>query len=181
MIHASPKVNTFREMNENFLSQPLIKKEYDVETRSFKSKILPPPIMSQRKKFGQKSFPFKNYELPTKEEFEVLSVLWKKGDITGPNIYAESDASLIITFESLRKLLKKMTKKGWLDRKQVSPSQYFTFQLQGEELPFKIEMSPKNHQNRVYLYHSKIEYDKMKNFILANAYDVEIDPSILDT
>jgi len=180
-IFKSSQINFNKEINKNFLSQSIIKKEYDVDTRSFRSKILPSPIISQNKKFGQKSFPLNKYELPTKEEFDVLSVLWKKGNITGPTIYSESDASLKITFESLRKLLKKMTKKGWLDRKQVSPSQYFTFQLQGEELPFKIEMSQKNRRNRVYLYHSNVEYDKMKNFILANAYNIEVDSSIMYT
>ena len=73
-----------------------------------------------------------------------------------------------------------MAKKGWLGRKQVSPSQYFTFQVQGNELPFKIEMSSKNRNNRVFLYHNKIDYLKMKDFILANAFLVEDDPQLLN-
>lgn len=179
-IHNSSKANSYIEMNKSFFSQPIIKKEYDVATKSFRSKILPSPNSLQQKKFKQTPFPFKKYELPTKEEFDVLSVLWKKGDVTGTVIY-ESDAFLKITFEDLRKLLKRMTEKGWLARKQVSPSQYFTFQVQGNELPLKIEMSQKNRRNQVFLYHSNIEYEKMKNFIIANAYMVDTDPTIIYT
>ena len=94
---------------------------------------------------------------------------------TGPDIYAECDASLKISFQDLRNLLKTMTKKGWLNRKQVSPSQNFTFTVLGNQLPFKIEMSPKNRRNKVYLYHNNIEYETMKNFIFANDYMIKTD------
>lgn len=131
------------------------------------------PLQVPEKPFYQ-SLPLNKYILPTREEAEILEILWAKEDVMDTTIYSSLDTTMIITFEDLRALLDKMTAKGLVSRRIVSPRNEFNM------FGMLIEMSPTNRRNRVYEYRSNVDREQMRKFIDANAYLVRQDSSLLN-
>lgn len=116
----------------------------------------------------------RDYMIPTRPELEILEIIWTKEDVMDTTIYSCLDTTLNITMEDLNRLLAKMTNKGFVSRKIVSPRHEFN--LFGN----LIEMSPTNRRNRIYEYHSLVNRNLMRTFIDANYFLFRNDSSILD-
>jgi predicted transcriptional regulator len=114
-----------------------------------------------------------DYTLPTKDEYEVLRILWLKEDVMDTTIYSCVDSSMNVTYSGLSRILDDMTRKGLVVRQQVSPR----FEFNAFGVP--IEMSRKNIRNKVYAYHSLVDREKLKHFIDAAQYEVSQDPDAL--
>lgn len=118
--------------------------------------------------------PSQNYIIPTRPELEILEILWTKEDLQDTTIYSCLDTTLNLTMEDLDNLLGRMTRKGLVSRKIVSPRNEFN--LFGN----LIEMSPTNRRNRIYEYHSRVNRNLMRTFIDANYFLFRNDSSIID-
>lgn len=121
-----------------------------------------------------KPMPSQNYIIPTRPELEILEILWTKEDVQDTTIYSCLDTTINITMEDLNSLLGRMTRKGFVSRKIVSPRNEFN--LFGN----LIEMSPTNRRNRIYEYHSLVNRNLMRTFIDANYFLFRNDSSIID-
>ncbi len=121
-----------------------------------------------------KPLPSREYIIPTRPELEILEILWTKEDVQDTTIYSCLDTTLNITMEDLNNLLGRMTRKGFVSRKIVSPRNEFN--LFGN----LIEMSPTNRRNRIYEYHSLVNRNLMRTFIDANYFLYRNDSSIID-
>jgi hypothetical protein len=117
--------------------------------------------------------PIRDYILPTREEYEVLKILWLKEDVMDTTIYSSFDNTLNITMSHLNAVLESMAKKRLVSREQVSP------RLEFNAFGVPIEMSPKNIKNRVYAYHSLVDREKLQHFIDAAHYEVSQDSGVL--
>lgn len=115
-----------------------------------------------------------NCILPTRQELDILELLWTKEDVTDLTLYSCLDTTMNITMADLNKLLGLMERKNLVSRKIVSPRNEFN------AFGILIEMSPQNLRNRIYEYHSNVSEDVMKTFIDANAYLVKEDSSIVN-
>jgi hypothetical protein len=158
--------------------RPTARTEYDVITKSLKQRLTLTPL-GERPTDEPKPLSLHDFVLPTQEEFEVLKILWTNGDLTGSDIYSNLDTCPTIAREDLDHLLQKMTQRGTLSRKIVSPRHEFTFIVLGKTLPIRIEMDPKNLRNRQYKYHCNVDFGLMKKFIRANAFLCQQDPSVM--
>jgi len=106
-----------------------------------------------------------NLPVPTDMEVDILKVLWVDGTATASQIYAKLDTNAVIFAEELQDVLKKMVNRGFLDRKQLSPSNEFgLFGLA------KIELSSKNRKNKVFLYWPIITRQKLFTYLDAQRY-----------
>ena len=117
--------------------------------------------------------PIRDYILPTREEYEVLKILWLKEDVMDTTIYSCFDSMMSLTMGRLNTILGNMTKKRLVSREQVSP------RLEFNAFGVPIEMSPKNIRNRVYAYHSLVDMEKLKHFIDAAHYEAGQDSGYL--
>lgn len=133
--------------------------------------ILPMPVSSDK---PEKPLSIFNYNLPSREELDILELLWIKDDVTDTTIYSCLDTTMNITFELLNRLLEKMTDKDLLSRKIVSPRYEFN------AFGLLIEMSAKNRRNRIYEYHCRVNRETMKKFVDANAFLFRDDSSIIN-
>ncbi|NOZ62123.1 MAG: hypothetical protein GXO74_10615 [Calditrichaeota bacterium] len=130
------------------------------------------PLEVKEKPFFQ-SLPLNKYTLPTREETDVLEILWAKENVMDTTIYSSLDTTMNITFEDLNKLLDRITAKGLVSRRIVSPRNEFNM------FGVLIEMSPTNRRNRVYEYRSNVDRELMRKFVDANAYLVSKDSTLL--
>jgi len=105
------------------------------------------------------------WPVPTDLEIDVLKVLWVEGKATSGEIYAKLDTSTMIFAEELQNVLKNMVDRGFLDRKQISPSHELS--LFGFA---KIELSSKNRKNKVYLYWPIVTRKKLHSYLDAKRY-----------
>jgi len=121
-----------------------------------------------------KPLPFRNYVIPTRSELDILEILWAKEDVQDTTIYSCLDTVMNITMMDLNQLLERMTKKGFVSRKIVSPRNEFN------AFGVLIEMSPQNRRNRVYEYHTLVDRELMRSFIDANAFLFKQDSSIVN-
>lgn len=104
--------------------------------------------------------------MPTNLEIAVLKDLWEKGDaITSSEIYVNLDTVWRVTSEDLSAILEKMTRRGLLQRKKISPSHEFS--LFGIA---QIELSPKNRKNKLYLYWPILNKEEIITYIDAKRY-----------
>ena len=117
--------------------------------------------------------PLNKYLLPSREEADILEILWAKENVMDTTIYSSLDTTMNITFEDLNKLLDKMAAKGLVSRRIVSPRNEFNM------FGVLIEMSPTNRRNRVYEYRSNVDRELMRKFVDANAYLVSKDSTLL--
>jgi hypothetical protein len=118
--------------------------------------------------------PFYEYSIPTRQELDVLEILWVREDVMDTTIYSTLDSSAQLTMMDLQTVLERMASKGFLSRKLVSPR--FEFNAFG----IMIEMSSTNRRNRVFEYRSKVDEATMKRFIDANAFLYKNDKSIVN-
>jgi hypothetical protein len=149
---------------------------YKYET-PYRQPVLKPNIPMTPLEVKEKPFynplPLNKYLLPTREEAEILEILWAKENVMDTTIYSSLDTTMNITFEDLNKLLDKMTAKGLVSRRIVSPRNEFNM------FGVLIEMSPTNRRNRVYEYRSNVDRELMRKFVDANAYLVSKDSTLL--
>ena len=152
---------------------PKIRYEYNYATNSYQNYYDVSPFIIPLKKSNKPLAPDK-YAIPTREELDVLQILWTTGDTTGGIIYSKLDTTSKMTMTDLNNLLESMTKKGMLNQKLVSP--------QSEVILFlvRIELSSLNRKNREYLYSSNVDEERMKRFIIASAYILQEDSSFIN-
>lgn len=116
----------------------------------------------------------RDYVLPTRQEVDILEVLWAKENVMDTTIYSCLDTAMNVTFEDLNKLMEGMAEKGLVSRRIVSPRNEFNV------FGFLIEMSSTNLRNRIYEYRSNVDRELMKTFVDANAFLFSEDKSIVD-
>ena len=131
------------------------------------------PIPQPPKKV-EKPLSIFEYNLPTRQELDILELLWAKDDVTDTTLYSSLDTTMNVTFLQLRQILQGMEDKKLVSRKIVSPRNEFNI------YGIMIEMSMKNRRNRIFEYHSRVDEDMMRRFIDANAYMFKSDSSIVD-
>ncbi len=124
-----------------------------------------------------KPLPYERYILPTLQEFNILSLLWAKGELADTTIYLNLD-STYRTMEDVNHLLNGMRDKGMLSRQQISPANELTVGVLF--LATKVEMSQLNRLNRVYQYHCRVEKDLMQKFIRNYAIKASEDSSVVN-
>ncbi len=105
------------------------------------------------------------WPVPTDLEIDALKVLWVEGKATSGEIYAKLDTSTMIFAEELQNVLKNMVDRGFLDRKQISPSHELS--LFGFA---KIELSSKNRKNKAYLYWPIVTRKQLHSYLDAKRY-----------
>ena len=159
--------------NYDALSMPTTRGDYELPDTYLPPLIPITPIEPEREE-PFLPLPFNEYSIPTRQELDVLEILWAKENVMDTTIYSTLDPAAQLTMKDLQALLEVMTTKGFLDRKMVSPR--FEFNAFG----IMIEMSPTNRRNRVYEYRSKVDEGTMKRFIDANAFLYQDDKSIVN-
>ena len=102
--------------------------------------------------------------LPSETEIRVMNVLWKKGEATSANIYAQLDSARL-NYKEVNLILENMVGRGLVTREQVSPSNEMT--VLGT---FKIEMSSLNAKNREYVYRPTASRELMLAYLDASAF-----------
>jgi hypothetical protein len=158
--------------NWDALNMPTNRLDYEINREYLRPLIPITPLEVPQKVYNPLTI--NEIVIPTRQELDILEVLWLKEDVTDITIYSCLDTTLNITMEDLNKLLSKMERKGFVRRKIVSP------RLEFNAFGIMIEMSLKNRRNRVYSYHSNVDRELMRRFINANAYLFKQDSSIVN-
>jgi len=158
--------------NYDALNKPPDRYDYPLQPESTPLLVPVTPINPQ-KEISQ-PLPFRNYIIPTRAELDILEILWAKEDVQDTTIYSCLDTVMNITMMDLNQLLERMTQKGFVSRKIVSPRNEFN------AFGVLIEMSPQNRRNRVYEYKTLVDRDLMRSFIDANAFLFKQDSSIVN-
>ncbi|MDZ7316114.1 MAG: hypothetical protein ONB24_08330 [candidate division KSB1 bacterium] len=106
--------------------------------------------------------------IPTRAELAVLQSLWEKPNRNDVEIYASLDSTVRITAEDLQGILAKLTAKGLLKRRLISPHNELT-------LPFgaAVEMSAQNRRNPLYRYEAGVDRQEVIRFLNAVLYELE--------
>ena len=140
--------------------------------------VIKPPLPLTPVEVPEKPFyrmlPLRDYTIPTRQELDILEILWLKENVMDTTIYSCLDTTMIITFADLTKLMGSMTRKGLVSRRIVSPRNEFNL------FGALIEMSPTNRRNRIYEYRSNVDRDLMRRFVDANAFLFKEDSSIVN-
>jgi len=170
---AGPFRSPAEKLNYDALNMPTQRTDYEITHEYIQPKIPVTPLEIPKEKLPQ-PLTYDEYIIPTRQELDILEVLWTKEDVMDTTIYSCLDTTLTITMEDLNRLLSRMTHRGLVYRRQVSPR--FEFNAFG----IGIEMSMQNRRNRVYEYHSNVKREVMRRFINANAYLFKEDSSIVD-
>ncbi len=169
--------NRFRNPSEatnwDALNMPTKRLNYEM-TGDYLTPLFPIVPFEKSPEDGSRLLSIHDYFLPTRQELDILEILWIHEDVMDTTIYSCLDYKMNITMALLNRLLNTMHRKGLVRRKQVSPR--FEFNAFG----VLIEMSPTNIRNRVYSYNSNVDRDLMRRFIDANAYLFKEDSSIVD-
>ena len=105
--------------------------------------------------------------IPSETEIQIFKILWQHPRAADHEIYAALDTSIRITAVDLNRILARLTNKGVLKRKIISPRNEFTLPVG------KVEMSAKNRRNRVYEYETKIQPQELLTFLQAVLYETE--------
>lgn len=105
--------------------------------------------------------------VPSEADIQVFRVLWSKPQARDHEIYAAMDSSIKLTAVDLNRVLTRLTEKGMLKRKMVSPQNEFTLPLG------TVEMSAKNRRNRVYEYETRVKPQELLVFLQAVLYETE--------
>jgi hypothetical protein len=120
--------------------------------------------------------------IPTDLEIDILKVLWLEKAATSSEIYGSLDSVALrnSTSQDIQNILQKMTERGFLDRKKISPSHKFMFfGIAG------VEVSSKNRKNKLYLYWPVVSLKRMLSHLdtqryLALASSEKQDPGIIN-
>ncbi len=158
--------------NYDALNKPPDRYDYPLQRES--TPILVPVTPINPQKEISQPLPFRNYVIPTRSELDILELLWAKEDVQDTTIYSCLDTVMNITMMDLNQLLERMTRKGFVSRTIVSPRNEFN------AFGVFIEMSPQNRRNRVYEYHTLVNWGLMRSFIDANAFLFKQDSSIVN-
>ena len=118
--------------------------------------------------------PLRDYVVPTRNELDILEILWTKENVMDTTIYSCLDTTMNVTFSDLNQLMAGMAKKGLVSRRIVSPRNEFNL------FGVLIEMSYLNFRNRIYEYRSNVDRGLMRRFVDANAYLFSEDSSIVN-
>ena len=159
--------------NWDALNKPAERADYEV-TREYFPPLVPLTPLEVPDQEQQIMNYIRDYELPSRQEMDILEILWLKEEVMDTTIYSCLDHTLNITMSDLNALLERMHRKGIVHRKQVSPRNEFN------AFGILIEMSMKNRRNKVFTYRSNVKKDLMQTFIDANAYLFSQDSSIVD-
>ncbi len=159
--------------NWDALNMPTSNADYEISREYLQPKVSITPMELPSKDIYD---PLTVHEIhvPTRQELDILEVLWLKEDAMDITLYSCLDSTLNITMEDLNKLLRTMKRKGYVQRKLVSARNEFN------AFGIMIEMSPQNIRNRIYSYHTNVDREVMKKFIDANAYLFKEDSSIVN-
>ncbi|MBD3288187.1 hypothetical protein GF337_05230 [candidate division KSB1 bacterium] len=176
-MHIRTTTDPFRspaeKLNYDALNMPTRRTDYEITNEYIQPKIPVTPLDIPKTKLPQ-PLKYDEYIIPTRQELDILEVLWVKENVMDTTIYSCLDRTVNITMEDLNGLLSQMTRRGLVYRRQVSPR--FEFNAFG----IGIEMSMQNRRNKVYEYHSNVDREVMQRFINANAYLFREDSSIVD-
>lgn len=172
-IRQNPLERPEEATNWDALNMPTKRTDYELSPDYLKYLVPITPYVVPPKEPPPPLLP-RDYLLPTRQELDILEILWTKEDVMDTTIYSCLDITLLITMEDLNRLLEKMTRKGLVARKQVSPRHEFN------AFGVLIEMSPQNRRNRIFAYHSNVDRELMRKFINANAYLYENDSTIVN-
>jgi predicted transcriptional regulator len=159
--------------NWDALNKPANRADYEV-TREYYPPMVPLTPLEVPDQEQQILNYIRDYELPSRQEMDILEILWLKEEVMDTTIYSCLDHTLNITMSDLNALLERMHRKGIVHRKQVSPRNEFN------AFGVLIEMSMKNRRNKVYTYRSNVKKELMQTFIDANAYLFSRDSSIVN-
>ena len=158
--------------NWDAINRPPDRYDYPLQGNASPRLVPITPINPQMK--ITKPLPLRNYIVPTRPEMDVLEILWAKEAVQDTTIYSCLDTVMNITMMDLNNLLERMTNRGLVTRKIVSPRNEFN------AFGILIEMSPKNRRNRVYEYHTLVDRNLMRTFIDANIFLFKEDSSIVN-
>jgi hypothetical protein len=164
-------------LNLNIKSVPKVTSEYNPASNRYEHVVRTDAIKLFTKE-EITSLPIRDYFLPTREEFDVLQVLWSQGDVQDTKIYQTLDSTSILTMKDLNELLDVMQNKQLISRKKISPENIFSFIAFGIYVG-GFEQSPNNIKNQLFLNHSNVDEERMKRFISAFAYTFEEDSSLI--
>jgi hypothetical protein len=149
--------------------------KYDLPERKM---IITPNIPLTPLEVPEKPFynplPLREYVIPTRQEIDLLEILWAKENVMDTTIYSCLDTTMNITFMDLNQLLDGMAQKDLVSRRIVSPRNEFNL------FGLLIEMSPTNVRNRIFEYRSNVDRELMRKFIDANAFLFSEDESIVN-
>lgn len=160
-------------INWDALNLPTNRLDYEIN-REYLQPLVPLTPLEVPQQNDVKPLTIHDIVIPTRQELDILEVLWLKEDVMDVSIYACLDSTLKITMEYLNRLLSEMTQKRLVRRELISPR--FEFNAFG----MMIEMSSQNRRNRIYSYHSNVDRELMRKFINANAYLFKEDSSIVN-
>ncbi len=148
---------------------------HDIPQREmiFKPNLPFAPLEVPQKPFYN-PLPLREYVIPTRQEIDLLEILWAKEDVMDTTIYSCLDTTIKMTFMDLKQILDGMVQKGLVSRRIVSPRNEFNL------FGWLIEMSPTNVRNRIYEYHSNVDRELMRKFVDANAFLYSEDESIVN-
>jgi len=137
--------------------------------------ISPAQILSlfQKTSDWEKKQGFRYNLIPSNLQLEVLKKLWGESTATNMKLYASLDSTYLVTAENFGWQLSRMVNLGMVERKIISPQNLFSFIT-----PFKvfqIEMSGLNVKNKVYLYRTKVDKEKILQILLAKSYQLRND------
>lgn len=117
---------------------------------------------------GDEEKPVRLDFIPSRAELAVLQSVWEKPNRNDVEIYASLDSTVRITAEDLQAILAKLTAKGLLKRRLISPNNELT-------LPFgaAVEMNAQNRRNRLYRYEAGVDRREIIRFLNAVLYEME--------
>lgn len=130
--------------------------------------VIIPPVDTAPEEFKE-PIKYEDFVLPTREEYDILEILWTHGDVPDTAVYLTLDSTYNtkVTMADVNRILEGMQDKNLVSRVLVSPANELT--LSALVVATKVEMSPKNRRNRVYEYRTRVDLESMKRFIRTNA------------
>ena len=137
--------------------------------------ISPAQILSQFQKTSdwEKKQGFRYNLIPSNLQLEVLKQLWGESTATNLKLYASLDSTYLVTAENCGRQLSRMVNLGMVERKIISPQNLFSFITPFNV--FQIEMSGLNRRNKVYLYRTKVDKEKILQILLVKSYQLRND------
>jgi len=156
-LNLEPPVNEITEM---------IKKQNDGSAKIF---FTPQNITNKKKKKYKIQYNF----IPTAAEIHTIAFLFKSEKKKSQlDLYANLDSTIITTAENFDRSLNHLIKKGFLNRKKVSPQNIMMFVTPVGGVP--VEMSAKNRKNPVFEYELKVSKDKLIDYLHSCLFKLQL-------
>lgn len=102
--------------------------------------------------------------IPSASQISAMAYLYKNEKATQLDIYRNLETTRPLTAERLNQNLDFLFNKGFLFREKISPENIFSL------FGIPIEMSAKNRKNPIYLYESKVDKNKIIDFLQSRLY-----------